>query len=334
MHPADGFANQGSWRVYSAHLNDKSLVIQVGENLDHRFVAVTETTLAMVTPILILLPVLLMLIHRALNRVLVPVTTFSREIEDRGSANLSDVPVSGLPTEFDAIRNKLNALLERLRAALDAERSFSANSAHQLRTPVAAALAQSEMLERELNTEVDRERVKKLSDALRRLGRVVEKLLQLARADLDTKSVDENVDPAGLLKLVLSDYTTPLSDRKVIITGSEYAKPVKMDADSLGIMFQNIIENAISYSTPGTPIAFEFDRYGGLTVSNDCEALPPEILPQLGERFVRGSTHTRGSGLGLAIVKSLARKSGIDLNIRSPYRQLHRGFAIELQFPY
>ena len=156
-----------------------------------------------------------------LNRSFVPVIAFTREIEERGSTNLSDVVPTDLPVEFDPIRDRLNDLLARVRMTLAAERSFSSNSAHQLRTPVAAALAQSEMLERELDASPQTERVKKLSEALRRLSRVVEKLLQLARADTGQKFESGRTDMSELIKIFLPDYQRLYPDRVFHAEGIE-----------------------------------------------------------------------------------------------------------------
>lgn len=327
---SDGFSNSDGWRLYTTRVADGKLVVQVGEVLDHRFTAISEATLVMIAPILVVLPMLLFLFRHILNRAFIPVMAFSREIEGRGSGNLSNVSPTDLPLELDPIRERLNALLARVRATLASERSFSSNSAHQLRTPVAAALAQSEMLERELDTTSQKERVKKLSEALRRLSRIVEKLLQLARADSSQPFEQEETEVTELIKIVLTDCQRLYPERKFHVTGIEKPIHIYGDADSLAIMIQNLIENAAVYATPDTHIDVQLTQNGKLIVKNDCDPLSPELLAQLGERFVRGSSDTRGSGLGLAIVQSLARQNKFEFRLFSPIRNQLRGFEAEL----
>lgn len=326
-----GFSDRDGWRFYTIHIEDSKLVVQVGENLDHRFIAVSEATLVMIAPILLLLPILFFVFRHILNRSFLPVTAFNREIEERGSGNFSRVSSLNLPVELDPIRDKLNSLLARVRATLAAERSFSSNSAHQLRTPVAAALAQSEMLERELDIAPQKERVKKLSEALRRLSRIVEKLLQLARADATEVLQHDQVDISEIIMILVTDCRRLHPQRDIRISGLERPVYVSGDADSLAIMFQNLIENAAIYATVETTIDVELTQDGRFLVKNDCPAIAPELLAQLGERFVRGAHDMRGSGLGLAIIQSLARQSGLDFKIYSPIRGQTRGFEAELK---
>lgn len=326
-----GFSDRDGWRFYTILIENSELIVQVGENLEHRFIAISEATLVMIAPILLLLPILFLVFRHVLNRSFLPVTIFNREIEDRGSGNLSDVSSTNLPVELDPIRDQLNSLLARVRATLAAERSFSSNSAHQLRTPVAAALAQSEMLERELDIAPQRERVKKLSEALRRLSRIVEKLLQLARADAAQMSQHDQVDISEIISILVMDCRRLHPERDIHISGLERPVYALGDPDALAIMFQNLIENAALYATPDTTIEIELTHDGFLRVTNDCPAITPELFTQLGERFVRGAYDMRGTGLGLAIIQSLARQSGLDFEIYSPIRGQVRGFEAELK---
>lgn len=326
----NGLSISDGWRLYTVYVKDSPYIVQVGEKLEHRFVAVSEATLALLAPILVVLPIMLFLFRHILNRSFVPVTTFSREIEDRSSTNLSDVASIDLPTEFDPIRNRLNELLARVRTTLVAERAFSSNSAHQLRTPVAAALAQSQMLERELDTSPQRERVRKVSEALRRLSRIVEKLLQLARADTNDAQEHDRVNVPEIISFVIADFRRLTPEQPFRLMGLDKPYFLIGDADVLSIISQNLIENAVHYATPQTTIDIELTDDNCLIVRNDCDPIDPALLSQLGNRFVRGSHDARGSGLGLAIVHALARRSGLPFSISSPVPGQGRGFEAKL----
>lgn len=291
-----------------------------------------EAAIALALPILISIPLFFLLFQTVLNRALQPVFEFSRAIGARDPDNLTNIAEKNLPTEFEAINSKLNKLLTRVRDAFESERNFSSNSAHQLRTPVAAALAQSEMLERELVSVAQIERAKKVSEALRRLGRIVEKLLQLARADLKSDLIVQKHNPYEILKILLADYSRFNPKWNFVVEGADSSNEIMTDPDALAIIFQNLIENAMSYADRDTDIVIRFDPKNQITFSNDCEVVPGSILSSLDQRFVRGGTDIRGSGLGLAIVKRLADQLKIRIEIRSPRRKDTRGFEVELSF--
>ncbi len=135
-----------------------------------------------------------------------PVRSFRDQIEARGSGDLDPVAVNGLPSEIDTVAIAVNRLLGRLKLTLEAERSLAAKSAHELRTPVAAALAQSQRLIVEAPDATTRERAQDMETALRRLARLTEKLMQLARAEGGRLLAEKPVNIAAILRLVVGEF--------------------------------------------------------------------------------------------------------------------------------
>lgn len=138
---------------------------------------------ALLLPLSALIPVSLLGIWLFVRISLRSVIAYRRAVEARGVGDLSPIKVARLPAEIDPLAEAVNHLLERFRKALEAERSFTANSAHELRTPLAATLAQIQRLRHEAPEGPLRVRAAKIEKSLRELARLSEKLMQLAKAE-------------------------------------------------------------------------------------------------------------------------------------------------------
>src|SRR5690606_5777944 len=171
-----------SHRLYGASAVRDSLWIQVAEPLAHRREATLEATAALLLPLLLLVPLSLVGVWWLVRRSLGSVRSLRAELAARGAGDVSPVPGAGLPTELRPIAEAVNQLLARLRRALEAERSFTANSAHELRTPLATALAQLQGLRRTLPAH-HQEQAQRIEESLRGLARLAESLMQLAKAE-------------------------------------------------------------------------------------------------------------------------------------------------------
>lgn len=128
----------------------------------------------------------------------------------RGAPDLSPVASAALPTEIAPLADTMNSLLRRLEAAFEAERSFAANAAHELRTSLADAIAQAQRLQAETSDLPARARAGEIEVTLKRLTRLSERLMQLARAEGARLRRDETTD-LGPLARMLADETAPLA---------------------------------------------------------------------------------------------------------------------------
>src|SRR3546814_3409737 len=147
--PAEGFSTTEQYRLYGASALRESVFIEVAEPLDHRREAAREALLALLLPLLALIPISLVGTWLFVRLSLRSVMAYRRAVETRGVGDLSSIKVSRLPAEIDPLADAVNHLLKRLRKILEAERSFTANSAHELRTPLAATMAQVQRLRQE-----------------------------------------------------------------------------------------------------------------------------------------------------------------------------------------
>ena len=142
-----GFRQTATHRLYSDAALQGTIRITVAEPLDHRAAVAREIQMGLGLPLLIVLPVALAAIILAVRSSLDPLRRFRARLEARGARDLSQVPADDLPTEIGPLAATLNSLLARLREAFEAERSFAANAAHELRTPLAGAIAQAQRLQ-------------------------------------------------------------------------------------------------------------------------------------------------------------------------------------------
>ena len=242
-----------------------------------------------------------------------------------GRGDLSPIPAGGLPSEFQPNARAVNLLLDRLRRALEAERSFTANSAHELRTPVAGALAQVQRLIVEASDEKTRSRARQVEAALQRLARLSEKLMQLARAEGGRLQAEAPVDLAPILRMLVAGMGRE-DGHRIELTLPDARIMASIDSDAFAILARNLIENALRHGAQDAPVQVSLSLDGVLRVVNRGPVVPADVLGRLAQPFERGPTDAHGSGLGLAIVAAIADGTGGRLDLISPAVGLPDGF--------
>lgn len=284
-------------------------------------------------PLLIVVPIALLAIVLALRTSLAPLRRFRERLDARSPRDLSPVPEGDLPAEIAPVAVTLNRLLDRLRGAFDAERSFASNAAHELRTPLAGAIAQAQRLKAESDDARVQERAAGIETTLKRLTRLSERLMQLARAEGGRLRLDRTTDLRPVARLIVDDIGRSVPEP--VITLSLPDRPVlsDLDPDIFGIVCRNLIENALRHGADTAPVAVTMTADGTLTVANEGPVVPPEALARLTGRFERAGASRDGSGLGLAIVAAIAARTGSRLDLRSPRPGRATGFEASLTLP-
>ena len=330
--PARGFALENHARIYSEPSTDGRFLLTVAEPAEHRPHTIRPTLLRLLGPLFGLVVAALLLIPLGVRLGFAPLLSLQAEIARRGGADLSPLETAGLPTELAGMRDDVNLLLRRLRLALEAERSFSANAAHEMRTPVATTLAQAQLLAARLPAAShERHEAEEMIAGLRRLGARLEKLLQLARAEAGVGLRHETVDLLLPLHLLVEEFgSQPGMEGRIRLDDGGLAElPVAGDLDALAIALRNLIENALRHAPPGTPVEVTALPQGMVRVVNAGPVIPPERLEGLSRRFVTYGGG-RGSGLGLSIVNAVAEQLGGKLSLRSPATGRSDGFEATL----
>ncbi|QOW23481.1 HAMP domain-containing sensor histidine kinase [Lysobacter sp. H23M47] len=328
-----GFSTTPTHRLYGASALRDTLFLQVAEPLSYRRKAARDATFGLLLPLLLLVPASLLGVWLFVRFSLRSVRSYRRAVEARGVGDLSPIQTAPLPLEIRPSADAVNNLIDRLRRALETERRFTANSAHELRTPLAAALAQVQRLRHEAADGPVKERAAQIEASLRELARLAEKLMQLAKAEGGSVLAEVPQDLAMLLNHVVGDLqrvaTVPI--QLTLPPDGPVLSPI--DADAFAILARNLIENALKYGAPGRPINVELTTDARLTVVNAGDVLDPAELAQLTERFVRGSGRAPGYGLGLAIVSTVATAARAELKLASPATDRADGFQASVQFP-
>lgn len=334
-HPlSKGFSSSATHRFYGAWAVQNTLHIEVAEPLSQRREAISEMAITLLWPLVLLIPLCFIGTWIFVRYSLRTILAYRDEIESRGSGDLSLIRVQGLPAEILTIAEAVNNLLDRLRKALESERSFTANSAHELRTPIATALAQIQRLQQEVSAGKAKQQAIKIETSLRQLSDLSEKLMQLARAEGGGLLSTERHDLISLLHLVVDDLKRSSAATIIKLTLPENGGFMStIDPDAFAILVRNLLDNAIKHGINNQPIEVHFSAQGILSIVNAATVIPDETLAQLRRRFVRSNTTTQGSGLGLAIADAIVTGIGATMTFNSPATGRADGFEVRIEFP-
>jgi two-component system OmpR family sensor kinase len=330
-----GFHDIPRYRVYAQPAAADGYFIEVAEPAMHRSEALWRAVGLTVGPLLLFLPLSWFLIRWVVFRSMSSLDRLRWEIGHRDGSNLSLIPDMGLPTELAPILAAVNRLLERLGRALAAERQFAANSAHELRTPIAAVLAQMQLLSAQLAGTQHAERAARIVNQIKGLSSLAEKLLQLSRTGAGVGMQQDPVDILTVLQVLVDEFRRreDVGDRLVVTAECRDEFIVQGELDILGITLRNLIENAVRYGAPDEPIEIVIERGRRIRLLNGGAVISSETLEDLKKPFVRGSSVGAGGGLGLAIVDSVMTQIGGSLTLISPVMGRGSGFEARLVFP-
>ncbi len=328
-----GFRQTETHRIYNEDVLQGSIRISVAEPLAHRATVAREIEMALGLPLLVVIPLALLGIILAVRASLAPLRRFRKSLAARSARDLSPVPTEGIPTEITPVATTLNRLLARLKGAFDAERSFAANAAHELRTPLAGAIAQAQRLQSETNDPAARKRAADIEATLKRLTRLSERLMQLARAEGGRLRLDQAVDLRPVARIIIEDIARANAPDRITLTLPEGPLMSDLDPDAFGILCRNLVENALRHGSETEPVEVTITANGMLRVANAGPVVPPEALERLTARFERAGASTDGSGLGLAIVAAIAERIGHPLGLKSPRPGSDSGFEVTLSLP-
>jgi two-component system, OmpR family, sensor histidine kinase QseC len=322
------------WRVYYLQSPNGDWLVAAGQHRDERDELVRDLVGSQLLPWLLVLPVLLLAMAWAVRRALRPVHILTSELQGRSADDLRPVPVNHAPQELQPMLAAMNGLFTRIETTLERERRFTADAAHELRTPLAVLRAQWDVLRRATGEDERRRAESQLNAGMDRMDRLVTQMLALSRLEsTDRLPRAQALQWAALVEQAISDVL-PLAERRRIELDCEWPAagtppmPLQGDADLMTVLLRNLLDNAVRYAPEGSTVRMRFgaDR---LAVENDGAALPQDMLAQLGQRFRRVDGQAEsGSGLGVSIVQRIAALHGLGLRYRP---QAHgQGVVVEL----
>nr|WP_298411827.1 ATP-binding protein [uncultured Halomonas sp.] len=302
------------WRVFSLFDKASATWIGVGVRADFLEEIVQRVALNNLWPVLLLLPLLLWLMTRIIRRGLTPIALLSRQVQGRDGQDLTPINLDA-PQELDGLQRSLNDFIERLGKTLERERRFTADAAHELRTPLAALKIH---LENAQAGEADS--LQKAAIGVKRLQRVVEQLLVLARLDRASSNQARLIDIYPIVAELTADLW-PLAHargQELSLTGLTQLA-VGADPVEVGILLRNLLDNALRYTPEGGHVEVGLYQQQGtpqVIVRDTGPGIPEELLDTVVERFRRASDQrTTGSGLGLSIVVELAKQQQAELRL-------------------
>lgn len=328
-----GFSQSGSHRFYSEEALKGSIRLTIAEPLTRRNTAAREILIGLGLPLLIFLPVALFAIVFTVRVSLSPLRRFRDKLAARDENDLSQIPADELPAEVSPVANTLNNLLRRLSVAFEAERSFTASAAHELRTPLAGAIAQAQRLLAETIDPVAKSRAADIEMTLKRLTRLSERLMQLSRAEGGRLLLERTSDLRPIAQILTIELSRAVTTERIHLILPSIPVMSFLDPDIFAIIYHNLVENALRHGTEGTPVNVSLSVDGILKVSNESPVIPGSTLIRLTNRFERAGKNNEGCGLGLAIVSTIAQRINSTLLLSSPRAGMNSGFEVSLALP-
>jgi two-component system sensor histidine kinase QseC len=334
------FVNFGGhrWHVLTAPSADGRSWYVLAERDDQRWRMAESAILPAVFPMLLAVPVFGAIIWLVLGVGLKPVSTLARDLGQREATDLRALPAHDLPAELRPLAASANSLLRRLEASFARERRFSADAAHELRTPLAALKIQCDNLA--CTQPAPAGAVEKIQAGIERLEHVIDQILILNRIAPDQyMGRFEDVALGALARRVIALQGDALERKSLDIELVDGEVRVRGDAYALESMIGNLVGNAVRYTPPGGRIRLETRREADelvLDVIDSGVGIEPALRERVFDRFYRldGDRHdagTGGCGLGLSIVRQVADLHRARIELRdSPFGS---GLWVRVAFP-
>ncbi len=312
------------WRMLALWSPDHHYQVQVAEPVKDREEVAFDMATHSLWPMVLALPLLAGLIYLAVKQSMKPLDNVALSVIARSKNNLEPIATVTAPREARPLIDALNNLFERLASALEFERRFTADAAHELRTPLAAIKLQAQVCQISQDESSRLHALSQVALSVDRASRLIDQLLGLARLDpLQSVTHAVSFDLSLLAQDVLKELRPAIHEKNQQLEVVLPSATVKLqgDPDMLRLAIRNLLENATRYTPKQGRIQVGIEdkpRAIRLWVRDSGPGVLADDLPQLTERFYRGQNITaEGSGLGLPIVKRVAELNGARLSLNN-----------------
>lgn len=341
------------WRIYSTLARDR--VVRIAQPLAVRQSLAAATARRSVLPVLVAAPLIALAMWWLVSLSFAPLRHLTASVRKRDTESLAPLDGTGLPAEVTPLVDAMNALLARLGAALQAQRAFVADAAHELRSPLTALKLQLELVQRAPDAATRAAALRELAAGMDRAQHLLGQLLALARAEPGGAQAELlTTDLAELARQAAAD-TVPLAAARGVDLALDApdAVPVRGDPAALRILARNLIDNAVRYAAPAAAdpargganegaqtkahvqvqaVIDDSASQAVLRVDDSGPGIPVEDRARVFDRFYRRDNggDTTGSGLGLAIVQAIAQRHGAHIDLGDAPLG---GLRVELRLP-
>jgi two-component system OmpR family sensor kinase len=338
---SDVEAHGKHYRVYT--LQTAFQTVQIAQDLDARTARARALAARAVLPFALLTPLLMLAVWWVIRQSLAPVERARRQLAQRAADDFSPLTGAGLPDEVRPLVDELNLLFGRVRDAFDAQKTFVADAAHELRSPLTALKLQAQALRPNGpadETPAGREAgIQRLNQGIDRAIRLVEQLLVLAREEAGSGPARDTVDLRDVTRLAVADVLPQAGLKQIdlgLTEGPAALAQVRGEPEALRVLLRNLLDNAVKYTPAAGRVDVSLEVAHGrpvLTVEDSGPGIAAEDRERVFDRFYRasGSASETGSGLGLAIVQVIAERHGATLELAHSERL--GGLRVSVTFP-
>ena len=299
-------------------------LVQVAETPEKRVWLASSIIGGVLAAQFVILPLAMMLVWFGLTKGIAPLNELADAVRRRRRNDLSPIDVREAPEEVRPFVSAMNELVRRLEQSLLAQERFVADAAHQMRTPLAGLRTQAEFALRQRDPAGIEHAMRQIATGAEHATRVVNQLLALARADIDSVPAMQRQDMVVLAREAVGEWAMRALERSIDVgyePGAIAAGGALVDgnADLLHEMLSNLLDNAIRYTPAHGRVTVRVHASGErvvLEVEDNGIGIAASDRAMVFERFYRVlGTGTEGSGLGLAIVRGIAESHGGEVSI-------------------
>lgn len=308
------------WHVFSITDATGGYVIHVGQKADIRSQLTDEISIQLVAQFLIGLPFLGLVIWLIVGHALKPINHLEKALAKREASYLKPLSKKDLPAEIVPLVNEINNLFNQLEQAFEHERQFTADAAHELRTPLAGLLTQAQVALRTRDEETRQQALKRIEQAVNRMSYLVQQLLTFSRIEASREFSKQTTYLSKELVQVITELEAEAYKKRIQLEFIEdNPVPIMVNAPLVAVLMRNIIDNAIKYTPNNGTVLINLIKLGNclqFCVEDSGPGIPPDQYEKSLKRFHRcmETAHkAQGTGLGFSIVQRIAAIHNADL---------------------
>lgn len=325
------------WRTFSRLDNSRNRWVIVAERTDLRFVLAENVVIESVIPLLLGIPLVGLLIWIIVGHGLRPLAELSAELKKKRANDLSPILLTTSRVELDQTINSVNAFISRLATTMEREKRFSADAAHELRTPISALKVQLHNLSRDIDTSNDS--YQQLQQGVERMQHIIEQLLALYRSTPEQFEANSTrLDLYSITQQQIAEHYPAFEQKQQQVELEGESAMIVGDRFALETLLSNLLDNAIKYTPPGGRVSVRLEDTADeicLTVEDNGPGIPPRDRKRVFERFYRADQGsetgtTPGCGLGLTIVNHITELHNARLTLEDS--SFGSGSAFKIHF--